>query len=246
MSGDTISLVLGAFLLSAFLKGITGMGFSTICLGLIATFIDIRLAIPLVIFPSLSSNLLVMLDAGHFRIAAKRFWVVFLSALPGLVLGLWLLDAVANDTARSVLGVVLFLYGGWSLLKAAPELPPHWEKDLNAPIGFATGLVNGLTGSQVMPVLPYFVALRLEKDLFVQSINISFTVSSLVMLLGLGHLGLLSWTIAGISFIGIPLVAIGIWLGGKVRRRIPEAVFAKLVLGLLMLLGLNLMAKMFW
>jgi uncharacterized membrane protein YfcA len=55
MSSDTIFLVLGAFFLSAFLKGITGMGFSTICLGLIATFIDIRLAIPLVIFPSLSS-----------------------------------------------------------------------------------------------------------------------------------------------------------------------------------------------
>ena len=246
MSGDTISLVLGAFFLSAFLKGITGMGFSTICLGLIATFIDIRLAIPLVIFPSLSSNALVMLDAGHFHIAVKRFWILFLSALPGLVLGLWLLDAVANDTARLVLGAVLFLYGGWSLLNAAPELAPSWEKVSNAPIGFATGLVNGLTGSQVMPVLPYFVALKLEKDLFVQAINISFTASSLVMLLGLSQLGLLSWTIAGISAIGIPLVAIGIWLGGKIRRQIPEASFTKLVLGLLMLLGLNLMAKMFW
>jgi uncharacterized membrane protein YfcA len=246
LSIDDIMFVIAAFFLSAFLKGITGMGFSTICLGLIATFVDIKLAIPLVIFPSLSSNLLVMRDAGHFRIALKRFWVLFLSALPGLALGLWLLDAVANDTARVVLGVVLFLYGAWSLLGAAPELAPRWEKALNAPVGFVTGVVNGLTGSQVMPVLPYFVALKLEKDLFVQSINISFTASSLVMLLGLSHLGLLSWPIAGISAVGIPLVALGIWLGAKVRRRIPDALFTKLVLGLLMLLGLNLMAKMLW
>jgi uncharacterized membrane protein YfcA len=51
-----------------------------------------------------------MLDAGHFQIAVKRFWVLFLSALPGLVLGLWLLDAVANDTARLALGAVLFIW----------------------------------------------------------------------------------------------------------------------------------------
>ncbi len=131
-------------------------------------------------------------------------------------------------------------------MKAAPALPPRLEPVLNAPVGFVTGVVNGLTGSQVMPVLPYFVALKLDKDLFVQSINISFTASSLVMLLGLSNLGLLSWSIAGVSAIGIPLVAAGIWLGGKIRRRIPDEQFTTVVLVLLMLLGLNLMAKMFW
>ena len=246
MSVEVTTLVIGAFFLADLLKGVTGMGFSTVCLGLIATFIDIKLAIPLVIFPSLSSNVLVMMDAGHFGEALKRFWLLFLCALPGLVLGLFLLDAVSNDLARLALGVVLFTYGFWSLAKAAPRLPSRLEPVLNAPVGFATGVVNGLTGSQVMPVLPYFVALRLDKDLFVQSINISFTASSLVMLLGLGNLGLLSWSIAGVSALGIPLVAIGIWLGGRLRRRIPDKQFTRLVLVLLMLLGVNLMAKMFW
>lgn len=246
MSVEATGLVIGAFFLAAFLKGVTGMGFSTICLGLIAAFVDIKLAIPLVIFPSLSSNVLVMMDAGRFVEALKRFWILFLSALPGLALGLILLDSVSNDVARLVLGVVLFAYGLWSLVKAAPALPPRLEPVLNAPVGFVTGVVNGLTGSQVMPVLPYFVALKLDKDLFVQSINISFTASSLVMLLGLSNLGLLSWSIAGVSAIGIPLVAAGIWLGGKIRRRIPDEQFTTVVLVLLMLLGLNLMAKMFW
>ena len=66
------------------------------------------------------------------------------------------------------------------------------------------------------------------------------------MLVGLGNLGLLSWNLVGISAIGIPLVALGIWLGGRIRRRIPDEQFTRLVLILLMLLGLNLMAKMFW
>lgn len=246
MSPEVIAAVVGAFLLSAFLKGVTGMGFSTICLGLIATFVDIKLAIALVIFPSLSSNVLVMIEAGRFREAVRRFWVLFVCALPGLLLGLWLLNSVENSVARLVLGLVLFAYGAWSLAKAAPSVAPEFERVLNAPVGFLTGLVNGLTGSQVMPVLPYFVGLKLEKDLFVQSINISFTASSLVMLAGLGKMGLLAWDIAAVSAAGIPLVALGIWLGGKIRRRIPDDQFTKVVLVLLMLLGLNLVGKSWW
>ena len=43
-----IHLVLPAVLLAAFLKGITGLGFSTLCLALLANTIDLRLALPLV------------------------------------------------------------------------------------------------------------------------------------------------------------------------------------------------------
>ena len=243
MDFDTIVLALSAFFVSAFLKGITGLGFSTICLGLIASLVDIKLAIPLVLLPSLSSNVLVMIDAGRFLEAVHRFWVLFLSALPGLALGLWLLDTVSTDTARLVLGAVLFAYGLWGLAGAEPMVPRRLERALNAPVGFATGVVNGLTGSQVMPVLPYLIGLKLDKDLFVQAINVSFTASSLVMLAGLGKLGLLSWSIAGVSAAGILPVAMGIWLGGKIRRRIPDALFTRIVLGLLVLLGLNLMAR---
>ena len=53
--------------IAAFLKGITGLGFSTICLGMLANIIPLPVAIPMVIIPSLSSNVIVMVQAGHFR-----------------------------------------------------------------------------------------------------------------------------------------------------------------------------------
>jgi uncharacterized membrane protein YfcA len=237
---QTIAYVLLAFLTAAFLKGITGLGFSTICLGLLASFVDIKIAIPLAIIPSLSSNLLVMVDAGGFRQALGRFWIVYVAAIPGLVLGLWLLGSVQSSVARTTLGVVLLVYGAWGLLRTQTALPAKLEKPLAAPVGFVTGIVNGLTGSQVMPVLPYFMALELPVNVFVQAINISFTVSSVVMLSGLVNLGLMDWSKAGVSVRGIVPVAGGIWAGGKVRKAVPESVFRRLVLALLVALGVGL------
>jgi hypothetical protein len=35
------------------------------------------------------------------------------------------------------------------------------------PSGFVTGTINGIIGSQVMPILPYLLALDLNRDVFV-------------------------------------------------------------------------------
>jgi len=133
------------------------------------------------------------------------------------------------------------MYGVWGLWGGRLSLPEKpW---LFAPIGLVTGLVNGLTGSQVMPILPYLMSLKLTKDELVQAINSSFTMASLVMLIGLGRLGLFNAEIATISAAGIIPVALGIWLGGRVRRKLPESVFRTIVLWLLVLLGIGLIAK---
>jgi uncharacterized membrane protein YfcA len=239
----TFSYVLLAFLVSAFLKGITGLGFSTICLGVLTCFIDIKTTIPLVIIPSLSSNLMVMLDAGKFRETALRFWALYLCAIPGLLFGLWVLNSVESTVAKRLLGGVLVAYSIWGLRNFNFTLPKHLEKTLSAPVGFTTGLINGVTGSQVMPVLPYLLTLRLDKNTFIQGINISFTLSSFIMLAGLGNLGVLTWQKLGVSILGILPVALGILLGGRVRRLLSHDLFRKGVLILLVFLGVILMAR---
>lgn len=243
VSAELLAPLITAAFISAFLKGITGLGFSTICLGLLASVIDLKLAIPAVLVPSLSSNLLVMLEAGHFRATVRRFWPLYLAALPALMAGLSLLVSVDGTSARRALGVVLFVYGVWALINAEFSLERRTERWLNVPVGLVTGFVNGLTGSQVMPVLPYLLSLQLDKNVFVQAINISFTLSSLVMLAGLAVVGLLDLPLLGASALGVVPVALGIALGGRVRRRLAEATFRKVVLVLLVCLGLNLMLR---
>ncbi|MGK7921712.1 MAG: hypothetical protein AB4080_17075 [Trichodesmium sp.] len=66
MSCSLMVSIFLSFFFAAFLKRITGLGFSTISLPIMATFLDPKIAIPLVIIPSVSSNLLVMIQAGRF------------------------------------------------------------------------------------------------------------------------------------------------------------------------------------
>lgn len=241
MDTQTTLTVLTAFFIASFLKGLTGLGFSTICLGILAMFIDIKLAIPLVFLPSLASNLMVMVQAGHFLESIKRFWLLYLSALPGLIGGIFLLDHSDGGGPRAVLGAVMLTYGLWAFKNETFILSPVKERKLLAPVGFISGLINGATGSQIMPIMPYLLSLRMDRDTFVQTINCAFTFNTLVMMAGLGKLGMLTLPVLYLSIAGIIPVTLGIFLGGLIRNKVTEEVFRKAVLILLIVMGINLM-----
>jgi uncharacterized membrane protein YfcA len=135
----------------------------------------------------------------------------------------------------------MFLYGGWGLWGGSLRLTQG--PALDTATGLLTGTVNGLTGSQIMPIMPYLMSLDITKDELVQAINTSFTLASLIMLAGLGKLGLLSTEVLTVSAVGVAPVGLGIFIGSRVRQKLPEAVFRKIVLGMISLLGLGLLLR---
>ncbi|MEM8971536.1 MAG: sulfite exporter TauE/SafE family protein, partial [Pseudomonadota bacterium] len=143
------------------------------------------------------------------------------------------------------LGVVLVAYCLFALANPNLRLAANLEKPLAPIIGFTTGILNGLTGSQVMPVLPYLLSLNLEPNRFVQAINFSFTLSSLVMAAGLTKLGLMTLETATISACGLVLVWAGIKLGTRVRSMLSPELFRAIILVFLMLLGASLAVRWF-
>ncbi len=246
MDTQTTLIAFSAFFIASFLKGLTGLGFSTICLGFLAVFMDIKLAIPLVFLPSLSSNIMVMVSAGRFIDSLKRFWILFLSALPGLFLGIWFLGNSRNEAPKILLGLVMLLYGIWGLKNGLFELSPQKERQLKIPIGLFSGLINGATGSQIIPIMPYLLSLEMDRDLFVQTINCSFTINTLLMMICLGKIGLITLPVIYVSSMGIIPVAFGIFLGGIVRKKVTESIYRKLVLILLICLGASLAIRPFF
>lgn len=235
--------ILSIFFLAALLKGVTGLGFATLCLGMLASFIQIKAAIPMVMLASLTSNVLVILDSGKLREAFVRFWPMYVLAIGGLLVGLHILGASSGAEAKMVLGAVMIVYGLWALWQGDFHIPRRLERAVGLPVGLVTGFVNGLTGSQMMPILPYLMALDIDKNLLIASINMSFTLSSLVMLAGLGRMGLVTMDLLLPSALGVPLVVAGVHLGGKARRKVSERLFRRLVLLLLIGLGFNLLLR---
>ena len=94
MAPLTLVLIFATFFSPLSLKGTAGLGFATTCLGVMAAYLDMRVAIPLVIIPSLLSNVLVMVDAAASCPPCARFKFMFLAALPGWPWGCGCWEAV--------------------------------------------------------------------------------------------------------------------------------------------------------
>lgn len=235
-----ITAIFGAYFFAALAKGVTAIGFTTTCLPILALLFGLKEALPLVIIPSILSNLVVMRQAGHFGETIARFWPLLLTLLPGLGLGLWVLSQIDGDRASGILGVMLILWIVFSLAKPDLSLPPHLERPLAPVTGFVTGTINGVTGSQVMPVVPFLMMLNMSRNLFIQSVNCSFTLSSFIMAFGLGRLGLFSTQDVLISTTGSCVMFLGVSLGGAIRHRLSESLFRKAILAILSLTGLSL------
>ena len=232
-----ICLIFGVYLVAALAKGFTGLGFSTTCLPMLVLIFGLKPTLPFLIIPSIASNLLVMSQAGEFKITLKQFWPLYIAQVPGVFLGLLLLIWLAPYISTAILGIALIIYCWFALSNPEFLLPKRLQNRLALPTGFLTGVINGFTGSQVMPLLPYMLSLGLSPSHFVQAINCSFTLSSLLMALGLLRLELITLEIALISIMGIIPVYIGTKIGSKTREYLNSAVFRKLVLISLILMG---------
>ncbi len=244
METTDILIVTGAFFFAAFVKGVTGLGFSTTAMPFLVYALGIKVTLPMLIIPSVASNLIVMHDAGHFRATLSRFRWLYISAPPGIILGLALLNWLDPRVSSAALGLVLILYCGVALAQPGLQLPARYARRLEMPVGFTTGLINGFTGSQVLPVLPFLLSMPLSRDQFIQAINISFTLSSLVLALGLTHLGLVTLTSIQGAAIGLLAVMTGIRFGSWIRRWLPADWFRRSVLILLIVMGVGLVARL--
>jgi uncharacterized membrane protein YfcA len=244
MDMDKSLIVISVFFFAAFVKGTTGLGFSTICLPILAMTLGIKETLPLLIVPSLLSNIIVMVDAGHFRSTLARFWPLFVSALLGIPVGLALLAWIEPRIAGAALGFVLIAFCAFSLARPEMKPPANLERPLGPPVGIVTGAINGLTGVQVIPVLPYLLSLRLSPNHLIQAINCWATLSGAIMAVGLAKLGLMTWDRFLISAIGLVPVYAGVRLGNRARRWLPPETFGKAVLLLLALMGATLIARL--
>jgi uncharacterized membrane protein YfcA len=232
--------IFATYLFAAAAKGITGLGFSTVCLPFLTLTVGLKEALPLLIIPSISTNLAVMYRAGHFGEALQRFWPMLLATIPGLLLGLWVLEWIDGRQAGGVLGLVLILWCAFAYSKPDFKLSPRMERRLGPWSGFLTGLVNGVTGSQVMPSMPFLMALHLDRNLFIQAVNCSFTLSSLIMAAGLGHLGLFPMGAVYVSVLGTAFAFLGLSLGERVRNQLSPETFRLALLLMLVAMAASL------
>lgn len=247
----SFSLLIGSFilLLAGVVKGVIGMGLPTVGVGLLSLLLAPAQAAALLIVPSAVTNVWQFATGPRRAPIARRFLTMMIGVATGTLVGGGVLGGLASPLAHPVLGATLVLYGALGLSRITLKVPVRHEPWLSPLMGFATGLITGTTGVSVMPAAPYLQALGLDRDDLVQSLGLTFTVSTFALALTLALPGSGADAIfadpllvAASAAALIPAV-IGMELGRIARLRLDPLTFRKVFFGGLGLLGLYMVAR---
>jgi uncharacterized membrane protein YfcA len=232
------------FVAAGAVKGISGMGLPTFSIALLGLVMPPASAATLVLLPSLLTNM-AQCVGPHARTLLRRLWPLWLgvavatvwSPLPDL--------GSAGPSTRATLGVVLMVYGLWGLARPAlPDFGRH-APSAGGVAGVLSGTLTAATGVFVMPLVPYLQTLRLEKDAFIQALGLSFLVATLALAARLGHIAATSGASVPLAGHVIALLAAcaGVWIGARLRQRLPLLLFQRALYGVFIALGVLMLAR---
>ena len=238
-----IGLVVSAYLVAGFVKGVIGMGLPTVALGILAAAITPAQAAAILIAPSLATNIWQMVAGPYLLDLVKRLAGMLLGMFVGAWLGAGILTGENAKPAAIGLGIVLILYALLGLSKVRFSVPRRVEFWLGPLIGIATGYVMAATGVFVIPALPYLQAIGLEKDELVQALGLHFTTSTVALALLLWHGGAFHLSLGTLSLFAIVPALLGMYLGQRLRARISAQTFLVFMYLGLILLAVNLLWK---
>ena len=118
-----------------------------------------------------------------------------------------------------------------------PRAAEWWASPL---IGLASGAVAGLTGMAAVPFLPYMQSLQIGRDDLVQGLGIMFVFIMGALAIALVHQNIFTIANTAGSVVALAPTFLGVWIGQKLRRRIPPELFRKAFLFGLLALGLQM------
>ena len=234
---DMMAIVVASFLLAGLVKGLVGLGLPTIALALLATQLDLKEAIPLVLVPSLATNVWQAFSGGALKALGRRLWPLLLPACLTIWFGAGLLAQWDAGLLSGLFGLLLATYALISVTGLQAPEPGAKERWLSPMVGVVNGLITGLTGSFIFPSVLYLQALALPRDQLVQAMGLTFLVSTLAMAVALSGHALLPAEAGLLSLLALLPALAGMAVGQSLRRKLPEARFRKLFFIALILLG---------
>lgn len=243
MDAATLAIIFGAFFAAGAVKGVIGLGLPTVSLALVTLALPLQEALALTVLPTLITNLWQAAVGGRLKALLARSWPMLLCNALGVWAGAMVLFHVDVRLTTAALGLVLAVYAVLGLSAVRFRVRPGREPYLSPLVGAATGVIGGTTGTHVLPAVPYFQALGLEKDALLQAMGLSFSVSSIVMLAALADYGALHRGNVLASALGLVPALVGMAAGQNLRSFISPELFRTCLFVGLLLLALHLVYK---
>jgi uncharacterized membrane protein YfcA len=226
-------------LLAYLVRGIAGFGSGLIAVPLLSMVAPVTQVVPVVV------SLDYIGSAGQGARNIRRVaWADQLALVPftllGVGAGLAVLRGVPAGVLGRALGVFVIVYAIYQLLPLPPLRGSRVAAVWCGLLGGAVGTLFG-TGGPFYAI--YFNLRGLDKSQFRATFATNFLIDGGVRLGGYALAGLLGWTTLAWVLAALPLVALGLYVGGRVHVGLSQREFVRLISLILVATGAGLLLR---
>ncbi|QKJ66560.1 sulfite exporter TauE/SafE family protein [Deefgea piscis] len=228
-----ISVVLLMFMYT-FVGICAGFGGGLTTMPLVSMLIPVKMAAPMSVIVG-TATALYATWLSRKETDWKSAAVLIGFSLLGIPFGLYALSNLPDATMKIGLGTFLLVYSFYSLF--IPRLPVYDKRWIAAPMGTIAGALGAAFSTNGPPVVIYGMLRNLGPAAFRGTLNAFFTASNISIIVGLTSSGIMTVSTVKLVLFAIPTMILGSLVGQWVHKRLPVALFRKLVFILLIASG---------
>jgi uncharacterized protein len=229
-----ILLAMAILFISTFIRSAIGFGDALVAMPLLAMALGIQTATPLVAFAAATIALIILIRNWR-SVDIRSAWRLILLSLVGIPFGLVLLREAPEQVVKAILGVLLILYGLYSLI--TPSLPVIRSERSAYIFGFIAGVLGGAYNTNGPPVVMYGLLRRWPPESFRATLQCYFLFTGVSILISHGVAGLWTPLVLQIYLYSIPIIMLAIFAGGRINNHISKELFSRIVYAFLIVIG---------
>ena len=237
LSTDFLIIFSIIIFISSLVHGSIGFGFPMIATPLLAMVTDMKTAILYIAIPTLLINLISIYSEGNFLQAVKRFYPLAIIGMIGSAIGTQILIYSSSELFKLLLAFSILLY----LFIQKFKIQMKWirEKRILSMVvfGLIAGIIGGLTNVMASILIIYSLESKHTKKEIIQSTNLCFLFGKIIQIVLFSLYGSFTQEILIASFSSLIVVVIAMFIGLRIKNKIPKESYIKVVKVILFLIA---------
>jgi uncharacterized membrane protein YfcA len=236
-------LFLTVIFISAIFRSTFGFGDALISMPLLALFISIKTATPIVAFTGFFISVVILiLNKDSFSISKIRNLIIF--SILGIPLGVIFLRDSQEVLVKTILAITLILFGIYRISNANfKELKSNKYSWI---FGIISGALGGAYNTNGPPIIIYGTLKKWEPKEFRILLQGIFLPTNFFIIIGHGAAGFWTHQVLLYFIYAFPLLVLAIFIGTKINKIINQEKFHKFIYIFLIFIGIILLLKTYF